>query len=388
MPRSISRRRFLQGLAAVVSAVLPACISQSQWTATTTMSPPGTTPSPVANVASSPLSATATGPAINVWAATTSETAPQVAGLPPRVYVPHERGGDVAVIDPVSFQVIDRFRVGQLPHHVTPAYDLTRLYVTVMETNRLVEIDPQRGKPAGTIPLPVPYNLYFTTDGRKAIVVAEPLNRLDFYDPKTWQLIQSVPIAASGVDHLDLSADGRYLLVSSEFDGQVVKVDTDRTAVIRALQIGGKPIDVKLAPDGAVFYVANQGRHGVSVVDPIAMKEISFLPTGQGTHGFAISRDTHFLYASNRLEGSISVIAFATRSMVAKWSIGGSPDMLQVSPDGTQLWASGRFNGEVYVVDTRTGQLLHRISTGDGPHGLAFFPQPGRYSIGHNGVYR
>ena len=108
----------------------------------------------------------AAGPAINVWAATTSGMAPQVAGLPPRVYVPNERGGDVAVIDPASFQVIDRFRVGQLSHHVTPAYDLTRLYVTVMETNRLVEIDPRNGKPAGTIPLPAPYNLYFTTDGR------------------------------------------------------------------------------------------------------------------------------------------------------------------------------------------------------------------------------
>ena len=38
--------------------------------------------------------------------------------------------------------------------------------------------------------------------------------------------------------------------------------------------------------------------------------------------------------------------------------------------------------------DTHTGRVLHVIRTGIKPHGLAYFPQPGRYSMGHNGVYR
>jgi YVTN family beta-propeller protein len=62
--------------------------------------------------------------------------------------------------------------------------------------------------------------------------------------------------------------------------------------------------------------------------------------------------------------------------------------MLQVSPDGTELWASGRSNGIVYVVDTASGDLLDRIRTGNAPHGLTYFPQPGRFCLGHNGVYR
>jgi DNA-binding beta-propeller fold protein YncE len=42
----------------------------------------------------------------------------------------------------------------------------------------------------------------------------------------------------------------------------------------------------------------------------------------------------------------------------------------------------------VYVIDTTTGELLHRIPVQSGPHGLALFPQPGRYSMGHTGNYR
>jgi DNA-binding beta-propeller fold protein YncE len=317
----------------------------------------------------------------------TSGLPPVVADLPARVYVPHELGGDVAVIDPASLQIVDRFWVGRMPHHVTPAYGLDRLYVNVMSSSRLVVIDPSSGRPGDSISVPVPYNLYFTPDGSKAVVAAEPANRLDFYDPITWQPIKRLPIPGSGVDHLDFSADGSYLLVSCEFGGQLVKVDLDQLAVAGVLRVGGLPIDVKLAPDGDVFYVANQGRHGVSIVDPNAMRELDFLPTGRGAHGMAISRDTRALYVSNRLAGTISVIDFEAWGIAASWRIGGSPDMLQVSPDG-QLWASGRAHGEVYVVDTGTGQLLHRIRTGAAPHGLTFFPQPGRFSLGHNGVYR
>ena len=329
-----------------------------------------------------------TTPAINVWAATTGGFAPAVAGLPPRVYVPDELRGDVTVIDPLTFQIIDRYPSGATAHHVGPNPDLTKLYVNNMGSNTLLEIDARTGKPIRTVFASVPYNLYFTTDGSKAIVAAEPNNRLDFYDPVSWRLLKSVPMGCSGVDHLDISADGRYLLVSCEFDGQMIKVDTVNMAISGRMRVGGLPVDVKLSPDGALFYVANQGRHGVSLVDPVTLTEVGFLPTGQGAHGLAISRDTKSLYVANRLAGTIATIDFASGQIVATWFIGGSPDMLQVSPDGKQLWATGRFNGVVYVVDTTTGTLAATIRTGTAPHGLSYFPQPGRISIGHNGVYR
>jgi YVTN family beta-propeller protein len=325
---------------------------------------------------------------LNVWAAMTGPLSEGMADMPPRVYVPNENGGDVVVIDALSRTIVDRFVVGRTPHHVTPAYDMTSLYVNVMGSSRMVQLDAHAGRPVRSFPVLTPYNLYFTLDGGMAIVASEPANRLDFYDPGSWRSIARLQIPASGVDHLDLSGDGTYLMVTGEFGGQLVKVDLQRIAVAGVLRLGGLPIDVKLAPEGDVFYVANQARHGVSVVDPDAMLEIGFLPTGRGAHGMAISRDTRSLYVTNRLAGSISVIDFASRAVVDTWPIGGSPDMLQVSPDGTELWASGRSHGVVYVVDTASGELLDRIRTGSAPHGLTYFPQPGRFCIGHNGVYR
>ena len=313
---------------------------------------------------------------------------PSLAGVPYRVYVPNSNSNTVTVIDPHTLGVIDRYQTGQIPHHVTPSYDLSQLYVNNEGSSTLTVIDIQSGRPSATIPVPFPYNLYFTPDGNKAIVVVERLRRLDFRDPHGWGLLKSVSIPWPGADHLDFSADGRYLLVSTEWSGVVVKVDTEAMEVVGTVTTGGLPIDVRLSPDGKLFYVTDQGKNGVHVIDGEAMKELQFIPTGRGAHGLQVSRDTRFLYVSNRLAGTISVIEFATRQVVANWHVGGSPDMMQLSPDGTQLWMTSRFNGWVIVVNAATGGELGRLYAGPGAHGLSYFPNTGRYSTGHNGVYR
>jgi len=330
--------------------------------------------------------------AFNVYANTLSGVVPcPLCELPPRVYVPNSRSGNVDVIDPRTFTVIDRYRVGFIPHHIAPAWDMSALYVDNEGSSSLTVLDIHTGRPTGQISIPFPYNLYFTPDGTKAIDVVERLQRVEFRDWRHgWTLLKSVGIPWPGADHLDFSADGSYFMISTEYSGVVAKVDTVNMQLDGYVRVGGLPIDVKVSPDGSVFYVTNQGRMGVSVIDPITMREIQFIPTGRGAHGLQVSRDTKSLYVSNRLEGSVSVIDFATRSMTAKWFVpgGGSPDMLQLSPDGTQLWASGRFHATVYVFDTRTGDVLAKIPVGSEDHGLTYFPNVGRFSIGHNGVYR
>jgi DNA-binding beta-propeller fold protein YncE len=152
----------------------------------------------------------------------------------------------------------------------------------------------------------------------------------------------------------------------------------------------GMPQDVKLSPDGRIFYVADMHANGLWEIDGARLKTVGFLRTGAGVHGLYPSRNGRLLYATNRSEGSISVISFRTRKQVRKWWIpgGGSPDMGGVSADGKVLWLTGRYSGVVYAISTRNGRLLAKIPVGGGPHGLCVWPQPGRYSLGHTGILR
>jgi YVTN family beta-propeller protein len=318
--------------------------------------------------------------------------APAVRRFPSRVYVPNSESNTVSVIDPHTYKVIDQLPVGSLPQHVTPSYDLKTLWVDNDQGNSLTPIDPATGKPGKPIPVTDPYNLYFTPDGRYAIVVAERLRRLDFRDPHTMRLHRSLTVPCPGVDHMDFTADGRYLVASCEFGARLIKIDVAREKLVGSLSLkqGAMPQDVKLSPDGRVFYVADMMSGGVWLIDAHSFQRIGFIPTGAGAHGLYASRDSHDLYVSNRDEGSVSVISFAKRKVVHKWWLpgGGSPDMGGVSADGKVLWLSGRYDAEVYAISTRTGKLLARIPVGSGPHGLCVYPQPGRYSLGHTGVFR
>jgi YVTN family beta-propeller protein len=319
---------------------------------------------------------------------------PVVRRFPSRVYVPNSESNTVSVIDPQTYKVIDTFPAGVLPQHVVPSYDLKTLWVNNDEGNTLTPINPatgRPGRPGRPVSVTDPYNLYFTPDGRFAIVVEERMQTLAFRNPHTMRLDHSLQVPCHGVNHMDFTADGRYLLASCEFGGAVIKVDLARQRVVGRLTLssGASPQDVKLSPDGRVFYVADQASGGVWLIDAKRLRKLGFIRTSAGAHGLYVSRDSKYLYVSDRSAGAVSVISFARRRVLQTWRIpGGSPDMGGVSADGRVLWLSGRYGGEVYAISTRNGHLLARIPVGSGPHGLCVYPQPGRYSLGHTGVFR
>ncbi|MCG5076702.1 YncE family protein [Paraburkholderia tagetis] len=331
---------------------------------------------------------------------------PAVAGALSRVYVPNLRSNDVYVIDPATYRVVDKFPVGRSPQHVVPSWDLQTLWVANNAEGRtdgsLTPIDPKTGKPGKAVMVDDPYNMYFTPDGKEAIVVAEAHARLDFRDPHTMALKSSLDVPeCKGINHADFSIDGRYAVFTCEFDGKLARIDLANRKVVGYLQLAkkGMPQDIRVSPDGKVFYVADMMADGVYVVDGDSFTKAGFIKTGVGTHGLYPSRDGTKLYVANRGsnlvhaprhgKGSVSVIDFATRKVLASWPIpgGGSPDMGNVSPDGKTLWLSGRFDDVVYAIDTTNG-TVKSIPVGMEPHGLTVWPQPGRYSLGHTGNMR
>jgi YVTN family beta-propeller protein len=355
--------------------------------------------------------------------------APEVKGDLERIYVPNLRSNSVSVIDPKTLKVVDSFKVGRSPQHVVPSWDLRTLWVANNaergNDGSLTPIDPRTGKPGKAIPVDDPYNLYFSPDGQLAIVVAEAKKRLDFRDPKTLKVQYSIEVPkCGGVNHGDFSIDGRYAIFTCEFDGSVAKIDLVRNSVVGYLKLEmpkirfkdaasntsfleteicsstkGMPQDIRVSPDGKLFYVADMAADGLHIIDGETFKEIGFIATAVAPHGLYPSRDGKFLYVANRGShaihgkpkgpGSVSVIEFATNKVVATWPVpgGGSPDMGNVSADGKWLWLAGRFDDVVYRFDTAQGKVDF-VKVGLEPHGLTVWPLPGRYSLGHTGNMR
>ena len=379
--------------------------------------------------------------ATNLYSETRSSVMSKaVEGSLPRVYVPNRGENTVSVIDPATLKVVDKFKVGINPQHVVPSWDMKTLWVANNAEGRtdgsLTPIDPKTGKAGRSVPVDDPYNMYWSTDGKYAIVVAEAYKRLDYRDAKTMKLEYSIATPkCAGINHADFSIDGKYALFTCEFNGSITKIDLVNRKVVNTISLSqyfnrpdvlatiatpgkkpryipdpttaggeicttrGMPQDVRASPDGKTYYVADMMADGVHVVDGDSFKQIGFVATGVGAHGLYPSRDGKLLYVANRGsneirgkplgKGSVSVMDFATGKIIKTWPIpgGGSPDMGNVSADGAYLWLSGRYDNVVYRINTTSG-AVDQIKVGREPHGLTVWPQPGRYSLGHTGNMR
>ncbi len=424
MPPSIGKP-FDPRLARIAALVIGSTIALAGVTSATSQSgaPPSAT-----TVATVPGMPPVTDPK-NLYSETTAgKVSAAVAGDLQRIYVPNLQTSDVYVIDPAAMKVVDKFRVGLNPQHVVPSWDMRTLWVANNAENTkkgsLTPIDPKTGKPGKAIPVDDPYNMYWSPDGKYAIVVAEAFKRLDFRNAHTMDLEYSIEAPrCGGINHADFSIDGRWAIFTCEFTGSVVKIDLVGRKVLGYLQVirpglptqvvkgpdgkdeticttwKGMPQDIRVSPDGKLFFVADMMANGVHVIDGEAFRQIDFIPTGIGAHGLYPTRDGSKLFVANRGsnkihgprkgKGSVSVIDFATRKVEVTWPIpgGGSPDMGNVSADGKTLWLSGRYDNVVYAIDTASGDVK-QIPVGREPHGLTVWPQPGRYSLGHTGNMR
>ena len=379
--------------------------------------------------------------ATNLYSETRSSVMSKaVDGALPRIYVPNRGENTVSVIDPTTLKVIDKFKVGINPQHVVPSWDMKTLWVANNAEGRtdgsLTPIDPKTGKPGVSVPVDDPYNMYWSPDGKYAIVVAEAYKRLDYRDAQTMKLEYSIATPkCAGINHADFSIDGKFAFFTCEFNGSITKIDLVNRKVVGTIPLSqyfnrpdvlatiatpgkkprfipdpttagaeicttrGMPQDVRSSPDGKTLYVADMMADGVHVVDSETFRQTGFVPTGVGAHGLYPSRDGKMLYVANRGgneirgkpngKGSVSVIDFATGKVAKTWPIpgGGSPDMGNVSADGAYLWLSGRYDNVVYRIDTTSG-AVEKIKVGREPHGLTVWPQPGRYSLGHTGNLR
>lgn len=311
--------------------------------------------------------------------------APNARGMPPRIYVANGRVIDV--VDPGTAQVTARFRVGASASRVVPSWDLRRLWAADGAHGLLVPVGPRSGRRGRPVKVTGPAGLYFTPDGRDALVLARGPRRIDVRNPRTMKLRASVPMPCSA-GHADFSAGGASLVATCAAAGALTRVDLAGRRLSGTIRLpdGARPGDLRLSPSGAVFYVADAAKGGVWLVDARAFTLLGFVPTAPGARGLAISRDARRLFVVGG--GSLTAVDFRTRRVVSRWPLpAGHSVPGGVSSDGTALWLADRA-GLVYAVSTRTGRVVRKIRVGGRPTALCVHPQPGRYSLGGTGLYR
>lgn len=142
--------------------------------------------------------------------------------------------------------------------------------------------------------------------------------------------------------------------------GRVFELDT--SSVVRVPVHNGPISDIDISPDGRRLVVANYGRDMVSMIDAHTLRVAS---TVEGlSEPFAVamsSADANYAYVSTAAAAydSIEVIDVVTSWRIASHRLAHSVTDLTVSPDGKYLYASRNAvrGADVTILDTTTGEL-------------------------------
>lgn len=153
-----------------------------------------------------------------------------------------------------------------------------------------------------------------------------------------------------------LSPDGRwaYICGCKNFctPGSVQPFDTTQSIFAEEFEVGPSPYRIAFSPDGKTLYTANLGDGSVSIVDTASRALTATIQVDPQLTDLTISRDGRWLYAISRAAGQLVAIDVSAQAVRGSMNIGPEPREVVLSPDGKQAYVSTQ--NSVVIVDTAT----------------------------------
>jgi YVTN family beta-propeller protein len=321
------------------------------------------------------------------------------AGSAPVIYASDERGGDIAVIDPASGQLVATIPVGKRPRGVKLSRDGKLLYVALSGSPQAGPgVDESKLPPGdrsadgvGVVDLAArkllrilpsgqdPESFDLSPDGKILYVSNEETAEMTALDLDTGVIRGKVGVGKEP-EGVTVRPDGKAVYVTSEQDAEVTAVDTATLAVVGQMHTGRRPRSIVFAKDGVTAFVTNELEGTVTVLDTVAQKPIADIKTflnspllsGPRPMGEVLSADGKLLYVSTGRGGSVAIIDVATRKQVRSIDgVGDRPWGIGLSPDGTHVYTANGTSHDLSVTSLETGNVEKRVHVDGSLWGLA-----------------
>jgi YVTN family beta-propeller protein len=277
-----------------------------------------------------------------------------------------KRNHTLAIVDPVTLQVVARAPVGPDPHEVIASSDGKTAYVSIYGGGRyhalsVIDLVAQKALPdIDTGPLNGPHGLasvggkiWFTAEGAKAIAT---------YDP-----------ASSKIDWIMGTGQNRTHMLFVTPDQKKIYTTNVSSATVTILEKVtlppmGPPPGMR-PPSGAMQ--PPQGPMPPDAGRPRMDWTETVIPVGKGDEGFDVSPDGHELWTANAQDGTLSVIDLTTRKVTATLDAKTfGANRLKFSPDGKLVLISMLGGGDLVIYDAAARKEFKRVPIGHGAAGI------------------
>jgi YVTN family beta-propeller protein len=176
-----------------------------------------------------------------------------------------------------------------------------------------------------------------------------------------------VPLAAGTVRILQTNSAGDNVSVidpvTNKVVGEITGIEVNHGAAA--------------APDGSRYYVSNEGKSTLDIVDQKTLKVTKSIPLTGHPNNIAISKDGRRVYVSIAVApGAVDVIDTTSQERVKSIPVKGSVHNTYVTPDGKFVVSGSIQSKTITVIDQKTEQPVWSLVMDLGIRPMAFAANP------------
>src|SRR5438477_9913865 len=217
-------------------------------------------------------------------------------------YGDHPRTNVVSIVYTPTMTLLTNLAACDMPHGVKVNHAGTRVYVSCMNSDEILELDRQtlaitRRHRTGVGMIP---QMPMTHGGAKGGVVHD----------------------ACMPTFVSVSPDDKTLYVACNHADNLQVLDAGTLDLVKTIPTGHGAYNVEPSPDGKWVIVTNKKDQSISLIDATTLAEVARVPTAKPfPHGVAYSPDNRFAFMSQESKGvdpgAVDVIDLTTRKDVA-----------------------------------------------------------------------
>lgn len=164
---------------------------------------------------------------------------------------------------------------------------------------------------------------------------------------------------------LDVTPDGKLLLVANTDGGSVSVADAKGRKLLHEVPVGDRPEGVAWVGDGPLALVALWGDDQLVFLDTDAGKVLFRLAVDDEPYGVVVTRDGKRAFVSHDYPGTVSEIDVAGRKVLRTFKAGEHVRGIALSPDEKTLYVTEFFTARLVALDVATGKVLEAWTGGE-----------------------
>ena len=298
-----------------------------------------------------------------------------------RLLVLNKEDATLAIVDPVSGQILGRVTTGLQPHELVVSTDGAFAFASNYGTGpapghtiSMIDLGSQKElRRIDVAPLSRPHGLAFANG--KLYFTAEADKKIARYDPATdkidWQFETS-----QGTTHMVLPTKDARTIFTSNIGGDsvsAIRQGADGAWTQTVIPVGKGPEGIDLSPDGREVWSAHSRDGGVSIIDVASGKVVQTINLGtKRSNRVKLTPDAKFALVSDLDAGELIVLDAPARREIKRIPIGRMPEGILMPPAGGLAYVAVNGDNYIAVIDLKTWQVTKKIPTGIGPDGMAW----------------